>query len=299
MSSWSGKSKGNVLGYRIFVWTIKYAGLGTAYFFLRFAASYYFIFSLQSFSPLYYYFRKRLGFGFFKTLSCIYRNYFVFGQTLVDKVCVIAGFKSSINYTSEGEEYLHQMAEQGGFIISAHIGNYEFAGHALSFKTKINIVLFEGEHAKIKKYLSGVRKEDNFNVIVVNSNSLDHIYKINEAIENKELVCIHGDRFVPGSKTLSCQFLGEEASFPLGPFLLAVQLQAPVSFVFAIKKSSYHYHFSATKPIVCGVHTNRQEKDKEVQKILTRYVEAVESKIHTSPEQWFNYYHFWKKPKLK
>jgi predicted LPLAT superfamily acyltransferase len=295
MSSWDGKSKGNVLGYKFFVWVLQYAGLGTTYFILKFAAFYYFLFSLKTFSVLFYYFRKRLGFGLLKSVFSIYRNYYIFGQTLVDKVCIIAGFKNTISYSFEGEEYLHQMAEsKGGFLISAHVGNYEFAGHALSLKTKVNVVLFEGEHAKIKKYLSGVQKASNFNVIVVNNHSFEHIYKINEAIEKKELVCIHGDRFAPGSKIISCKLLGEEAMFPLGPFLLVAQLQVPVSFVFAVKKSNYRYHFSATKPISCDFHPNRQQRDREVLKVVNKYVEALENVIHKFPEQWFNYYHFWR-----
>ena len=34
MDKWEGKSRGNVLGYRIFVWCIRYLGLNFAYFLL-------------------------------------------------------------------------------------------------------------------------------------------------------------------------------------------------------------------------------------------------------------------------
>jgi predicted LPLAT superfamily acyltransferase len=297
MSSWSGQSKGNLLGYKIFVFSFKYAGLGTAYFILKIVSFYYLLFSWKSSSSQIYYFRKRLHYSLAKSIISIYRNYFLFGQTLLDRIYVIAGFnKNKFTFTSHGVENLHKMVDgnKGGILISAHNGNWELAGHFLSIKAKINIVLFEGEHAKIKQYLSGVKKGNSVNVIVVNNNSLDHIYKINEAIERKELLCIHGDRFVKGTKTVSCKFLGEDALFPLGPFSLAAQLQVPVSFVYAMKETKSHYNFFASEPVVCKFDSNRQQRDSEVLKVLHAYVNSLEKMIERYPLQWYNYYPFWK-----
>jgi predicted LPLAT superfamily acyltransferase len=297
MSSWSGKSKGNVFGYKIFVFSFKYAGLGTAYFILMIAAFYYLLFSWKSSSSQMYYFRKRLHYSLVKSIISIYRNYYLFGQTLVDRVYVIAGFnRSNFTFTSHGVENLHKIGagNKGGILISAHNGNWELAGHFLSIKAKINIVLFEGEHEKVKHYLDGVKKGASVNVIVVNNNSLDHIYKINEAIERKEFLCIHGDRFVPGTKTVSCKFLGEDALFPLGPFSLAAQLQVPVSFVYAMKQTKSHYNFFASEPVVCNFDSNRQQRDAEVLKVLHAYVVSLEKMIEKYPLQWYNYYPFWK-----
>ena len=44
MSQWEGKSKGTVLGYRIFVFFIKNVGIKSAYVVLYFVATYYYIF---------------------------------------------------------------------------------------------------------------------------------------------------------------------------------------------------------------------------------------------------------------
>jgi len=46
-----------------------------------------------------------------------------------------------------------------------HLGNWEIAGHLLyRVKAKINIVMFEGEHEKVKEYLDSVKGEKNINV---------------------------------------------------------------------------------------------------------------------------------------
>ena len=54
MPAWQGKSKGNTLGYRIFVSVLKTAGVMPAYFMLRFVALYYFLFSWQTSKSTYY-----------------------------------------------------------------------------------------------------------------------------------------------------------------------------------------------------------------------------------------------------
>ena len=57
MSQWDGKSKGTVLGYKIFVFLIQKAGVKAAYVLLYFVASYYFLFLKKSNRAIFYYFK--------------------------------------------------------------------------------------------------------------------------------------------------------------------------------------------------------------------------------------------------
>jgi len=98
MPRWQGKSKGTPLGYRIFVFIIKTLGVSPAYFVLRFVAFYYFLFSWSSTRPIYAYFRRRHGYGVLKSIFKVYRNYYIFGQTLLDKVVVMAGIGNRFTY---------------------------------------------------------------------------------------------------------------------------------------------------------------------------------------------------------
>ena len=67
MSKWDGKSKGTVLGYKIFVFLIQKAGVKAAYVLLYFVASYYFLFLKKSNKAISYYFKERLGYSWFKS----------------------------------------------------------------------------------------------------------------------------------------------------------------------------------------------------------------------------------------
>ncbi len=296
MASWKGKTRGGLTGYKIFVWVLKYAGINFAYFLLRFVVLYYFIFTPRSFWVTYKFYRKRLSMGVWKSVLYVLRNYYSFGQVMLDKVAVMAGFKVNFHFNYDGEQYLRKMVEDktGGLLISAHIGNFEMAGFMLErLKTDINIIMYDAEHQRIKNYLSTVTKR-NFNVIVIKDDQ-SHIYEINKAFANKQIVCIHGDRFVKGSKTIKTRFLGADASFPTGPFYLAMKFNIPVSFVFAMKEGRNKYHFYATPQKIYQQEGLQEKRDKTIACIINDYIREFEKIIKKYPEQWFNYYDFWEK----
>ncbi|NIG57189.1 lipid A biosynthesis acyltransferase [Chitinophaga sp. Cy-1792] len=288
MPSWQGKSKGNKLGYRIFIGILRYGGVYPAYFLLRFVAAYYFLFSWSSSKPIYRYFHEKIGYSRLKSLFSLYSNYYIFGQTIIDKVVVMADMGNKFTFDFDGEEHLRQLVAggKGGIMLSAHLGNWEVAGHLFKrLNARINIVMFDGEHQRIKEYLASVTGGRNVNIIVL-KDDLSHIYAINEALSNQELVCMHADRFLPGNKTMTADLLGSPAHFPLGPFLLAATFRVPVCGVYAFKESATHYHFYSTEP---KVYNGRREQELA----LNDFVAGMEEKIRKYPTQWFNYYDFW------
>lgn len=294
MASWKGQSRGNLLGYKIFVALLKNFGLRPAYFLLRFVALYFFLFSPASFRNIYQVYRHRLKFGFFKSILFIYRNYFIFGQVLLDKTATMAGFRSKFTFDFDGEQYLREMAagNTGCLLISAHLGNFEMAGHMLErLESRVHIIMLDAEYQRIKNYLSSITQKS-FHVIAIGEDNA-HVYEINTALENKEILCIHGDRFLEGSKTLEIDFLGEKARFPTGPFYLALKYGIPVSFVFAMKEGKSHYHFYATPPKHYQQQGNMARRDEMLRTIIRDYISQVEQKLRQYPEQWFNYYNFW------
>lgn len=290
MAEWEGKSRGNKTGYGIFIAVLKRAGVLPAYVLLVFVAAYYYLFSRKSSRFIWCYFRKRLKLPFFTSAIKLYTNYYWFGQAIIDRIVMMAGVKNRFTFNFDGEEHLHRMVAngKGGLLLSAHIGNWEIAGHLLKrLNTPINIVMFDGEHQQLKEYLESTTGRRNAQIIVIKDN-LSHIYEIMEALNNNELVCMHSDRFLPGNKTLTAEFLGKPARFPQGPFSLASRLHVPVSFVFALKESLFHYHFFATEAIEYKSSGNALPEE-----VLAQFVEAMTEKVRHYPSQWYNYYDFW------
>ena len=289
MSSWQGKSQASVTGYQIFGFFIKRLGVRAAYFILLFVALYYFLFSPKSSAPIIYFYRQRLKFPALKAFRLLYVNYFRFGQTLIDKFAILAGQQASFTFDLDGEEHLAAMVAggQGGILLSGHAGNWEAAAQLLDrLNVRVNLVMYDGEDANIKQYLQGAAQKK-FEVIFI-KNDLSHVFKINAALADNELVCLHADRFLPGSPTLTANFLGAPARFPEGPFLLALKFRAPVTFVYAFKETATHYQLSATP----SRRFNSRQGD-SVQTIADGFIDSLENKVRRYPTQWFNYYNFW------
>ena len=207
MSKWDGKSKGTVLGYRIFVFLIKKAGVKAAYILLYFVASYYFLFLKKSNKAISYYFKERLKYSWFKSKTMVFKSYYTFGQTIIDKISISAGMRNKFTYEFDGIEILKNLLaeKKGGVLISAHIGNFEIAEHFLGdidIDFQINLVTTDLEHSAIKNYLESVTQKPTVKFIIIRED-LSHIFEINAALSKNELVCFTGDRYFEGTKSLS------------------------------------------------------------------------------------------------
>jgi len=297
MSKWQGKTKGGVFGYKFFIYTLKYLDLSFAYFFLIFVAFYYWIFNRKSYKVIYYFYNKRLKYSSVKSFFKVYSNYFVFGQILIDKFAILSGYQKKFTFNFDGENYLREVAENktGALIINAHLGNFDIAGQLLErLNYKINIIMYDAERERIKKLTSSVIEQKNVNIITIKDDG-SHIFEIAQAFKNNEIVAMNGDRYVDGNKTVTCNFLGEKAKFPTGPFHLAVKYGVPVFYAFAFKESKTHYHFYATKPKVYKYQGNIKKRNETIKSIIKDYIFELENKVKKYPNQWFNYYQFWEK----
>ncbi|MCB0699535.1 MAG: lipid A biosynthesis acyltransferase [Chitinophagales bacterium] len=289
-NKWEGRSRGTTLGYKIFIWLLKVGGLGATYKLLYFVTLYYRWFAPDAISPLRHLYAKRLGYDKKQTDKLVRKNLITFGQTIIDKIAVLSGVKNKLTFAHDGVENIEQMvaAGKGGILLSAHLGNWETAGHLLKrVNSVINIVMYDGEADSIKQYMEQYNEQRSFNIILI-KDDLSHIYEMSAALNRNELVCLHGDRFRAGNRTIRKEFLGKEAEFPAGPFILASKLKAPVCFVFAFKETNFHYHFYAYPPAVYD-----GKGMTGANKMLDDYVGLLETKIKEYPSQWFNYYDFW------
>nr|WP_262923125.1 lipid A biosynthesis acyltransferase [Arenibacter sp. N53] len=287
-NQWKGKSRGSVLGYKIFVFCIKRLGLRSAYFILYFVAFYFCFFAASSTRASYYYFNKRLKYSTLKSIFAIYKSYYVFGQTILDKVAISSGLRNKFTYHFDGIENLNQTLanKKGGILISAHLGNFEIAEFfldELEGNATINLLTTDVEHKAIKEYLDQYIKKSKTKFIILKED-LSHIFEMNAALAKNEIICMTGDRYATSAKLMSATILGEKAQFPSGPFLLGSRLNVPVLFVYVMKETNKHYHLYARKA---------NFKKRDAQGLLANYIESMEWIIKQYPFQWFNYFDFW------
>ncbi len=290
MASWDGKSRGNLLGYKIFLFTIKVGGVPLAYTLLKFISFYFYLFAAAPRKVIMDFYTGALSMSEPQAKKATKRNFQLIGQSIIDKVAFLTGKDKKYTFAFDGHDILKQMEEdgKGGILISAHLGNWDIAGNMLKstdLTVPVNVVMFENEVEAIKKHMDSQTGGNKFNVIPI-GNDLSHIIRINAALSKGEFVCIHGDRFMGPMKTITLPFFGKDAKFPAGPFEMGAKFKAPVTFVFNLKKSDYEYQLSSTAPL--------RDEITSATDLATRYAAKLEQMTRDYPEQWFNYYDFYK-----
>jgi predicted LPLAT superfamily acyltransferase len=286
MSRWDGKTKGSLTGYKIFLFFINSLGLDFAYRLLRLVTYYYYLFAAKQKTALLDFYQNTLHFSPSEAKKLARRNFYIFGQTLVDRAAFLLGDTQKYTHVFENEQYLIDIREggKGGILLSAHLGNWETAGNLLKGRITptINIVMLDAEVESIKQFMETSTGGSRFKIIAI-KDDLSHIISIRNALINNEFVAIHADRYLDGAKFIELDFFGKKAKFPFGPFVIASKFDAPVTFVFAAKDGKYSYHLSATLPIMTKM------KPEEIARL---YVAELEGKVRAYPEQWFNYFNF-------
>lgn len=291
--TWSGSSGNTQKGYSIFLWIIDRLGRKTAYFLLFWVALSYWLFHRKANKSLHYLYKNRLQFSFVKAHYFRWKNYYTFGQSLIDKVDYILQPEKedwAVQH-EEGRHYFEEILQngQGGILMGAHLGTWDIAGQMLANKLrKVNVVMFDGERAGIKELLEEKIGRPLYQVIYIDEQH-QHLYDIQQALNRNELVCFLADRFIEGQRTQSLDFLDAPASFPEGPFYLAALMKVPVCFVhgFKIKGTQYSFKAQLATPAQ-GVSTKER-----AQLLQKEYVTLLAQQLKLHPEQWFNYYHFW------
>lgn len=294
MPEWKGKTRGGSLGYRIFLGLLKYGGLRSAYALLLLVVPYFIPFAPKATKASWWYWRNIHHKGFFAAIGMLFKHYYKFGQVIIDKMAAPSGYDKDFKYDFNDYDHFLEILNSGTGVvmIGAHFGHWELGGQFFGdYSNKINIVMYDAEYQKIKEQIEAATGGRNYKVIPVNDDEMATIFNIKAALDNHEYVCFQGDRYINENKVLTHEFLGREAKFPAGPFLIASRMHMPVVFYFSEKEDTHRYSFNfffAEEP------KRKAEKKPEAQ-LLDQYIEVLEKRVKVHPEQWFNFYQFWNK----
>jgi predicted LPLAT superfamily acyltransferase len=121
---------------------------------------------------------------------------------------------------------------------------------------------------------------------------MTHLFTLREALQKGDVVNITCDRFTSSSKSVPCRFLNAQADFPTGAFALAVHCEVPVLSVFCMKerKNQYHVYFK----LLDAGEEKRLNANEKIKNYVQSYALSIEEMLKKYPEQWFNFYKFWK-----
>ncbi|HIP31515.1 MAG TPA: lipid A biosynthesis acyltransferase [Crocinitomicaceae bacterium] len=284
---WDGKTKGSLLGYKFFVFCIRFFGLKVSYFFCYFVSFYFILFAKKQRNGILQFYTLGMGKTKKEAKKMAFKNFYNFGQTLIDRIAMHTNKRKSFTHRFNNEKVLRKMNDdnKGGILISGHVGNWENAGNLIRERitSTINIVMMDAEVEKIKDFLKTQTGGQKYNLIPI-KDDMSHLILMHRALKKNEFIAIHADRVSDVGKNIELDFLNSKAEFPLGPFILAHKFKAPITFVYAAKATKFHYELYATDPLV---------ETKSPEEIAQKYVTHLESMVKKYPMQWFNFYNYY------
>ncbi len=226
-----------------------------------------------------------------------YRHFNAFARSSLDRLGVWANGSILDRISFPSRPLLLEQIEkgEGGILMGAHLGNMEIC-RGLSTRNpglKLNILVHTHNADMFNRLLREVVGDDSISLIEVSELGPATAMHLSDRIARGEFVAVLADRVPVSSQGRShgIAFLGAEAQFPDGPFILASLMKCPVYTLFCARVGDgYEIH---CEKLADSVSLPRNNRDEALLGYMRCYVAVLEKNVRRYPLQWFNFYPFW------
>lgn len=226
-----------------------------------------------------------------------FRHLLSFGYAILDKVTIWLGEIDKTRVSFPNREMLRSRIREGkgGVILASHLGNQEICV-ALSQQTpdlKLNILVHTRHAANFNAFLCRTQTSG-IQFLQVTDVGPDTAVLLKQKIDAGEYLAIVGDR-IPVEfqhRVTRVPFMGEEASFPQGPFILAALLKCPVYTLFCMREGKGYRVDVDT--FADRIVLDRKQREADLASYVSLYAARLEACALQYPLQWFNFFNFWR-----
>ena len=292
---WSGKTQGGSFGQMSIMLFLRYIGISPIYFCLQLIVPFYMLFSRKNRLAIESYL-KRMGYASHWSIFCgVYRNHYYFAQAMVDRFALFVGLQRKYQVRISGNEALLGVLAnraKGAILAGAHVGNMEMAGYFFDHQEKTFHGIVFGEEAKFLTEQRAAALSKRQVEMVPVTPDMSHVFTLHRALEQGDCITLHCDRTLLGKKQAEVSFLGAPALFPTGAFQLALRMDVPVLAIFMMREKSKRYHIMIKN--LSKLIPQEGSDSEKLNAYMGQYVSMLEEVLKQYPEQWYNYYDFWK-----
>ncbi|WP_432700865.1 glycosyltransferase family 2 protein [Kluyvera cryocrescens] len=237
-----------------------------------------------------------------------YRHFLRFGEAMLDKIAGWRGelqFGRDVVFAPDAEAALDEASPRGKLLLVSHLGDVEVC-RALAQRAgskTINALVFSDNAQRFKHIMQEMAPQAGLNLLPVTDIGPDTAILLKEKIDRGEWIAIVGDRIAVnpqrGGEWRVCwsRFMGQDAPFPQGPFILASLLRCPVDLLFALRQQGKLRIYC--EPFADPLLLPRADRQQTLQQTIDRYAERLEHYALRSPLDWFNFFDFWRLPDTK
>lgn len=225
----------------------------------------------------------------------VLRHFLTFARVTADRIFFLAGRDDRVPVRLHGAEALRRLVDdgRGGIFLAAHLGSFE-AARAVGVQhpgVVMRIVLDRSVSRKLMRRLEAVNPEFGRAVIDTEQSAAGLGLKIAESLGRGEWVGFLADRYRPGDRVTTCEFLGAPAKFPLGPFMIAAAFRVPVVFIFPVyARGRYEVHVEVLSE---SFSVPRQGRQALLGAVVQHFADRLAEHARRAPYNWFNFYDFW------
>lgn len=226
-----------------------------------------------------------------------YRHFISFANALIDKLAAWSGAlsQSDVQYHGRDKVVAEAYKGQGVLLLGSHLGNLEVCRVIADFDQTIRInVLVHTKHAeKFNQLLNRNSANPCLNLIQVTDITAATAQLLSDKISVGELIILAADRTPVGNshRVSKVKFMGADALFPQGPFILAALLKCPVYTLFCLKQQEKHgVYFDHFSDQISIPRSSREQITKD---IIQQYAQRLQTYCLKEPLQWFNFFDFW------
>lgn len=223
-------------------------------------------------------------------------HFFSFAEALLDKMLALSGRYRFDRVRFHGQQPVLDLiaAGRGGVFITAHMGCLELCQASSERQPGLRLtVLVHTRHAeRWNGMLDRLNPNSGVRLMQVTEVDVATAVTLQERVAQGEFVAIAGDRVpVTVSKTVRVPFLGHDAEFPVGPYVLASLLKCPVFLLACAREGDGHgVHF---EQLAERIELPRASREAAVREHAARFVARVEARLRSAPYEWFNFFPFW------
>ncbi len=223
-----------------------------------------------------------------------YRHVLSFASTIHDRVYLLNDRFDKFDIEMHGEQALTQaMCKQPGvLLIGAHLGSFEVlraTGRRLT-GLKVAMLMYKDNARKLNATLAAINPKAMQDVIALGR--IESMLEVRDKLDAGYAVGMLVDRSLGGDTMRQADFLGHGASFPIGPWRMAVLLRRPVFFMTGLYLGGnrYQIHF---EPLADFSAVERVGRDAAITSAVGRYAECLTRYCRKAPYNWFNFFDFW------
>jgi predicted LPLAT superfamily acyltransferase len=226
----------------------------------------------------------------------VFKQFMAFADALLDKLDVWNGKLGleQIEIVDNAQLRSQLRGERGQMLVGAHLGNLEVCRALAELGEKVTMnVLVHTKHAERFNRLLGEAGATNLRLIQVSELDPAIMLQLSQRLDRGEWLAIAGDR-VPlhGGRNARVDFLGHSAAFPQGPWLLAGLLKCPINLIFCLKGAAGYRVI--LEPFAAAIEWRRSDRQQVIAHCTQRYADRLAHYCLQAPQQWFNFYPFWK-----